>query len=320
LPTERDLEAVRNAAEELELRKAAHTGELSLVPDEMLDVRGIRHTWAMIYGLEKWEDYFTPRQSLSISTLSRLVKDASIEDVDSDLSMATRIVLALAVDKQCDRDSSLCRWISQNENIGYTFARQALGMMWDFVEPPWISSGGGWNGIIEDIGHMIESQSVTQHSGLAEGFSATQQALPDDSAHALITDPPYYDSIPYAYLSDFFYVWLKRTMGHLDIDLLLNQLVPKEDEIVVDRPHELSNSDHDVDFYEKQLTKAFEESRRVLRPDGIGTIVFANKTTSSWEAILKALIVSGWTITSSWPIDTERQARIAAQGQARLAS
>jgi hypothetical protein len=96
--------------------------------------------------------------------------------------------------------------------------------------------------------------------------------------------------------------------------------VPKGAEIVVDRPHELSTSTKDIAFYERELTKAFAEGRRVLRPDGIATIVFASKTTSSWEAILKAVVDAGWTITGSWPIDTEMEARVAAQGQARLAS
>ena len=84
--------------------------------------------------------------------------------------------------------------------------------------------------------------------------------------------------------------------------------------------HELSNSTHDIAFYERELTKAFAEGRRVLRPDGVGTIVFASKTTASWEAILKAVVDAGWIITGSWPIDTEREARVSAQGQARLAS
>ena len=89
---------------------------------------------------------------------------------------------------------------------------------------------------------------------------------------------------------------------------------------MVDRPHELSNSTKDVAFYEQELLKAFAEGRRVLRPDGIGTIVFASKTTASWEAILQAVVSAGWIITGSWPIDTELENRIAAQGQARLAS
>ncbi len=102
--------------------------------------------------------------------------------------------------------------------------------------------------------------------------------------------------------------------------LLSGSCVPKDAEIVVDRTHELSNSTHDIAFYERELTKAFAEGRRVLRPNGVGTIVFASKTTASWEAILKAVVDAGWIITGSWPIDTEMEARIAAAGQARLAS
>ena len=103
-------------------------------------------------------------------------------------------------------------------------------------------------------------------------------------------------------------------------ELLQANEVPKAAEIVVDRPHELSNSTKDIAFYERELGKAFAEARRVIRPDGIGAIVFASKSTSSWEAILNAVVDAGWIITGSWPIDTEMEARIAAARQARLAS
>ncbi|MGA7498330.1 MAG: hypothetical protein WBX00_16500 [Isosphaeraceae bacterium] len=102
--------------------------------------------------------------------------------------------------------------------------------------------------------------------------------------------------------------------------LFSDALVPKDEEIVVDPPHKSSNSHKTSAFYESELAKAFGEGRRVLRPDGIATVVFASKTTASWEAILKAVVDAGWTITGSWPIDTEMEARVSAQGQARLAS
>ncbi len=126
--------------------------------------------------------------------------------------------------------------------------------------------------------------------------------------------------LPYAHLSDFFYVWLRRSLGPAFPLLFTEDRTPKGEEIVVDRPHELSTSTKDIAFYECQLTKAFAEGRRILSPDGIGTIVFASKTTASWEAILRAVVDAGWVITGSWPIDTEMETRIAAQGQARLAS
>jgi hypothetical protein len=136
----------------------------------------------------------------------------------------------------------------------------------------------------------------------------------------LLTDPPYYDAIPYSHLSDFFYVLFRRSLAGLYGNLFVQEQSPKSPEIVVDRPHELSNSTHDIAFYERELTKAFAEGRRVLRPDGVGAIVFASKTTASWEAILKAVVDAGWIITGSWPIDTEMESRVSAQGQSRLAS
>ena len=153
-----------------------------------------------------------------------------------------------------------------------------------------------------------------------EQASATEHPLPSDAATAMVTDPPYYDAVPYAYLADFFHVWLRRMLGNVYPELFRSSAVPKDQEIVVDRAHELSNSTHDVVFYERELTKAFAEGRRVLRPDGVGTIVFASKTTASWEAILNAVVDAGLIITGSWPIDTEMETRVAAMGQARLAS
>jgi hypothetical protein len=121
-------------------------------------------------------------------------------------------------------------------------------------------------------------------------------------------------------LSDFFYVWLRRSIGEFYPALFSCSQVAKEQEIVVDRPHKLSNSTHDIAFYERELTKAFGDARRVVRPSGVSVIVFASKTTASWEAILKAVVDAGWIITGSWPIDTEREARTNALGTASLAS
>jgi len=100
----------------------------------------------------------------------------------------------------------------------------------------------------------------------AQQAGAASHPLPSDSANAFITDPPYYDAVPYAFLSDFFYVWLRRNLVDAHSDLFTLPAVPKDSEIVVDRPHELSNSTHDIAFYERELTKAFAEGRRVLLP------------------------------------------------------
>ena len=195
-------------------------------------------------------------------------------------------------------------------------------MLWDFAEAVAISeSSGSWSSMVERTGYALAAAIMpTENRGQTVQCSAARHVLPENSANAFITDPPYYDAVPYAHLSDFFYVWLRRSLTTVHEELLREAVVPKDEEIAVDRPHELSNSSHDIAFYERELTKAFAEGRRVLRPDGIGTIVFASKTTASWEAILKAAVDAGWVITGSWPIDTEMETRVAAQGQARLAS
>jgi hypothetical protein len=167
---------------------------------------------------------------------------------------------------------------------------------------------------------ILEGEIAVGGNGKAEQNSACQHRLPDDSADLFLTDPPYYDAVPYAYLADFFYVWLRRSLGRSYPELFEAPAVPKDAEIVVDRPHELSDSTHDIAFYERELTRAFAEGRRLAKPEALGTIVFASKTTASWEAILKAVVDAGWTITGSWPIDTEMETRVSAQGQARLAS
>lgn len=325
LPIERDIAAVRAAAEELERLKAAHTGALSLVPDEPMDIRGIRHTWAMIYGLEGWGLLFTPRQMMALVTLARLTNEVARNLLKDEavpaLVQAVVSVLALTVNRAADKLSSLARWDSSRENPQGTFARQAVPFIWDFDEVnPLSGSGGDWDTALGWIIRVCESNTVLDHPGTVQRATATNHPLSHDSAQAYITDPPYYDAVPYAYLSDFFYVWLRRMLGNVHKDLFADAAVPKDEEIVVDRPHELSNSTKDINFYERELTKAFAEGRRILAPDGIGLIVFASKTTASWEAILQAVVDAGWTITGSWPIDTEMEARVAAQGQARLAS
>jgi hypothetical protein len=272
----------------------------------------------------KWGDLFAPRQALALSTLCRLVGDAgkrvAAEHPDG-FAEAVQTCLAMAIDRQADFQSSLVTWTAGGEFLGHTFTRQAIPMVWDFAEGnPWAEASGNWSGAVNWVCGVIEASAFSSAIGHPEAASASAHPLPNDAVHALITDPPYYDAVPYAHLSDYFYVWLRRSVGSLHKTLLQDEQVPKDAEIVVDRPHELSSSTKDITFYERELTKAFSEGRRVLRPDGVGLIVFASKTTASWEAILQAVVDAGWTMTGSWPIDTEREARIAAQGQARLAS
>jgi putative DNA methylase len=323
LPTETDINAVKRSEEELERQKRSWKGQFSLVPHETISLNEVRRLSVPLYGMTTWGDIFSPRQALALTTFIRLVRLAGDEMGEhSELNQAVKTCLSLAVNRLADFNSSICVLnVVGGRGVVHTFGRQALPMVWDFMETnPFNDVGANWIAGIEALESTIKTESLCTNPGHVECCSAAQHVLPSACAQALITDPPYYDSVPYAYLSDFFYVWLKRSLGEIHPDLLTQEQVPKEEEIVVDRPHELSTSKKDIAFYERELKKAFSEGRRILRPDGIGTIVFASKTTASWEAVLKAIVDAGLIITGSWPIDTEREARLAAQGQARLAS
>ena len=295
-----------------------------MVPDDKISLNEIRRISLPLYGMTTWGDMFTKRQHLALTTVARFVRELSAREPSAN-DIVPPVVLgtliALVVDRLADSLSSSVTWTPGGEFQGHTFTRQALAFVSDFAEVnPWCDSSGNWMGAVEWVSKVCAASSEIPQAGHVERASAVEHPLPNDSADALITDPPYYDAVPYAHLSDFFYVWLRRSIGGFYPAYFGDSQVAKEAEIVVDRPHELSNSTHDIAFYERELTKAFADGRRVVRPDGISTIVFASKTTASWEAILKAVVDAGWIITGSWPIDTEREARMAAQGQARLAS
>ncbi|HPP16757.1 MAG TPA: hypothetical protein PKW19_08130, partial [Dictyoglomaceae bacterium] len=149
--------------------------------------------------------------------------------------------------------------------------------------------------------------------------SATELPYPNEYFDAVFTDPPYYDNINYAELSDFFYVWLKRSIGDLYPDLFMTPLVPKTKEIV-SNPVRQGGEKKAKEFFESMLKKSFQEIYRVLKPNGIATIVYTHKSTSGWETLINSLLESGLVVTASWPIDTEMKARLRARESAALAS
>lgn len=328
LPAERDLEAVGRAAEELEQRKAEHTGELSLVPDEPVNPLPHSVNRLPIYGMVTWGDVFTQRQALALTTLVRLVQETGrrlATEHDTGMAAAVQTCLAIAVDRQANTLTSLSRWNTAGEKIEGVFSRQALPIVWDFGDGnPFSGSTGGFDGAInwihdvcETESHLCNSGSIYERTGLA---SATNQLLATDAAQVFFTDPPYYDMICYADLSDFFHVWLRRTLEYGYCNNWRSDSTPKAEEIIVE-PTPIENVGvKDERFYLERMTKALAEGRRVLRPDGLGVIVFAHKSTTGWEALLQALIDAGWIVTGSWPIDTEMVAKVAGIGQARLMS
>lgn len=149
--------------------------------------------------------------------------------------------------------------------------------------------------------------------------SATELPYPDNYFDAVFTDPPYYDNVPYSYLSDFFYVWLKRSIGDIFPELFATPLTPKSKEIVA-YSHLEGGFEGGKRYFEDMLKKAFQEIYRVLKPNGIVVLVYTHKSTSGWETLINSLLDSGLVPTASWPLDTEMKSRLRAQESAALAS
>lgn len=321
LATDADYEAVRRAGEQLAAiitawEREGSTG-LSPVPDEVLPVMSGTFN-APIYGMNRWGDLFTARQKLALVTLARLVRERDGKD-----GRAVSDCLAIVVDRCADYWSSLCRWHLTGEKVSNTYGRQALPMVWDYCEVvPFCDSSGSYDGALDWVAKVAEAWPGSGPGQVGEE-DATRHPLPDDACSVWFTDPPYYFAVPYADLSDFFFVWMKRTLPRqsLSVDRWdpSNPLTPKAQELC-EMAHwdQLRYANKDKAFFEHGMRDAFAEGRRVLRPEGIGTVVFAHKTTEGWEALLSGMIGGGWTITGSWPIATEMGARLRARESAAL--
>ena len=323
-PTKADSDAVAQAANEMERRNRAHDGSLSLVPNETLPLMsGVFNV--PIYGMTTWGDLYSQRQLLALTTLVALAQKATSRfatNGDQQFPRAVQTIVGLAISRFTDICNALCMWETTKTQVRHVFTRQALGMLWDFAEPQiFADAAGNFSVTLDTMLEVIERLVGVCPTGIIQQASAASHPLPADSADALITDPPYYNAVPYADLSDFFYVWLRRTLHQTHPDIFLNALSPKEEEVC-----EMSGWDpdryfgKDAKWFELQMGKAMSEGRRVLKPSGVGIVVFAHKSTAGWEAQLQAMINAGWIVTGSWPIDTELGNRLRAQGSAALAS
>jgi len=298
------------------------------VPDE--DAPGTLGSNAMgfRYSFYQFGDYFNVRQQLALITFAEKVRQAHERMVDDgakpEFAKAVATYLALALDRLADYNSGIARWVSRGEFVGNTFTRQALPMVWDYFELyPASGATGDWNSalgwIIRVVEHCSQVSTFQSVTPTVTQSSATQLPYPNAYFDAVLTDPPYYDNVNYSVLSDFFYVWLKRTVGHLYPDLFSTPLVPKSDEIVSDR-YRHGGREAAKEFFEENIKRAFQEIHRVLKPDGVAVIVYAHKSTAGWETVINALLDSGLVVSGSWPLHTEMKARLTARDTASLAS
>jgi len=331
IATDKDLKTFRESEKYLEEKRAKLMEEWGIdpEPDESMPPKETLGFRVQRYGMLKWGDLFNSRQKLALITFTEKVKLAykkMIEEgYDEEYAKVVTSYLGLIVSRCSDFETVLGAWHPQWEFSKHAFVRQALQMTWDYSELNPFSPilTGTWQSMLRQIIRVIEycSEKVFSNSnyGSCSFGSATSLPYLNEAFDGIITDPPYYDNVPYSYLSDFFYVWLKRVIGDLHPDLFATPLTPKSEEIVA-YSHWKGGFEEGKRFFEKMITKAFQEIYRVLKPDGIAVIVFAYKTTEAWETIISSLLKSGLVLTASWPIHTEMKERLRAQESAALAS
>jgi putative DNA methylase len=331
LATERDMEAYR-AAEQALLRVCACLRKewgMEPVPNEEAPGTYGSNAMGFRYSFYEYGDYFNARQQLALVTFVDAVRRAHAQmlaqGADPEFAKAVATYLALVISRMTDFETSLAAWHPQWEFSTHIFSRQAIPMNWDYSELNPLSPvlTGTWQSMFGQVSETLANLvsipvSDTPDPNIQHG-SATDLPWGNDFFDAVITDPPYYDNVNYSNLSDFFYVWLKRTVGHLHPDLFATPLTPKSQEMVADA-YRFGGREGAKQHFEAMLLQSFREIRRVLKPDGIAVIVFAHKTTEAWETVLGALTEAGLRTTMAWPIHTEMQARLLAQESAALAS
>ncbi len=282
------------------------------------------------YGLDEFHKLFTLRQAVALLTFAQKIKEASAKlkerEEDQELVNAVVTYLALALDRMANSCNLICRWKSTDQIIIEALSRQALPMVWDFAEMNPLSDISGSYRL-----HLKSNEEALNGlSKIINGVSCMRSSstkLPYESASsgggkfdAIITDPPYYDNISYADLSDFYYVWLKRSLQDHYPAHLAGEQTPKRQEITV-VPHRHEGDDQEARrFYVEQMAKALAEGGRVLKPGGPMVVVYAHKTVAGWATLVDAMRNADCCLTEAWPLKTESDARLNAQGTAALAT
>ena len=259
----------------------------------------------------------------------RLAHQLLSDECGAEYAKIVTTYLAIMLDRLADKSSSLVLYHNVGEKIEHVFGRQALQMAWSYAEiNPFTNSG--WKNMEEWVVRAVDHCSQISESARIVQESATNLSYQDNYFDAVFTDPPYYDNIPYSLISDFFYVWLKRSVGDLYPELFSTPLTPKSDEAVatltlvrgLDKKlaKKRIKSIKDKSDFEQMLSKSFVEIQRVLKQEGVVVIVYSHKSTEGWETLINSIWNSGLVITGAWPVNTEMKARMAAREKAALSS
>jgi putative DNA methylase len=289
------------------------------------------------YGMKTYRDLFTPRQLLALACFSDLVQEARekalMDGASAERAGAIATYLGMGVSRLSDICNSFCRWESSKTQVRNLFGRQAIPMIWDFAEPNVFARAAG--DYIISLGNLVKALEATPAfgSGVVRQLDATQCTT---NRAMFSTDPPYYDNIGYADLSDFFYLWLRRSLGGIYPDIFSTLLVPKAQELIA-TPYRFDGSrERAQQFFDDGFGRAFAHMRNAQHPDFPLTVYYAFKqaetdesdderesvgvVSTGWETMLEAMLRSDFQVTGTWPLRSELSNRPVASGTNALAS
>lgn len=316
-PNDRDLKALQKAEERLQERWPEWERK-GLIPTESIP-EGHKTREPLRFGMTRWCDMFTPRQLLVhltlIETLNRL-KSQILAELGEERGRAVTTYLQFVIDKGVDYNSRQTLWHASRGVIAHTFTRHDYSVKWTFGEMIFAgpNSGVAWGldqildaylsivELVEPVHDRLEGDPPPLQN--LNRTAAHMPEISDESVDLVCMDPPYYNNVQYGELSDFFYVWQKRTLHDLYPDIYSRRLTNKTDEAVANPARDGGREAGD-ETYEQLMGDIFAECQRVLKSDGIMTIMFNHKDQAAWEALTRSLIESGWIITASFPVESE---------------
>ncbi|WP_028962638.1 DUF1156 domain-containing protein [Sulfobacillus thermosulfidooxidans] len=327
IPTTEDEAAVQKA-EKLLAQKLPEWENKGWVPTEMIP-DGNKTREALRNGYRRWMDLFAPRQLLSLLTYLEAFQEVKQEILSNHPFSEARAILtylAFTIDKSADYNSRMTRFDGTRNKIANTFDRHDYAFKWSFAEMNLTAPGLGFDWAVDQVidayeglckligdkGNLQWFEQPVLEPTVRLGSATDLYDVADESIHAVVVDPPYYDNVMYAEMADFFYVWQKRTLGDLYPEVFLGDLTDKNAEAVANvalfrsggtiKPKIQAEKN-----YQNKMKEVFQEVYRILKPDGVLTIMFTHKRVEAWDTLASALIHAGFEITASWPVHTESE-------------
>jgi putative DNA methylase len=281
------------------------------------------------WNFKTWGSLFNDRQLVAMQTLIECLQEALAElrsvETDTDYVKAVALYLALWIDRVAAFGNSVTRWRSSHEKSETPFGGQAIPMIWDYPEVnPFADSSGTASTQLRYMLKVVEHECPPSGSSVksARVLCGDGAKLPLESAIAdfVVTDPPYFDAIAYADLSDFFYVWLKRSLGEIFPRVFTTPLTPKQEEATALKHRHGGDRNKAKEHFTTKLADCLKEAKRICKPNGVLAVMFAHQSSEAWTALINALFEAGLTVTATYPIETEMKSTALALGTASLES